>query len=260
MEEKIYKKIKPIKEFHDCYKDSLPRGRYREIGEKARTTSCLVLILSGSGFYHTPTHDFAANAGEILFISEGEHYTISVNCDDYKFYCINFTWGDGVKRESESLKIKNFESYKNLFSELTIAYLKEKASYPICCLSKFYEIYSKIIEDYTTYNNSADAQKIQPSYEYILENFTDSDINIPLLAAMCNVSEVHYRRLFRKVYKTSPLKFINTLRLNKARAMLEKREGTVINIAFSCGFSDLYYFSRVYKTHFGYPPSQTRHC
>ena len=146
-----------------------------------------------------------------------------------------------------------------MFSELTIAYLKEKASYPICCLSKFYEIYSKIIEDYTTYNNSADAQKIQPSYEYILENFTDSDINIPLLAAMCNVSEVHYRRLFRKVYKTSPLKFINTLRLNKARAMLEKREGTVINIAFSCGFSDLYYFSRVYKTHFGYPPSQTRH-
>ena len=76
MEEKIYKKIKPIKEFHDCYKDSLPRGRYREIGEKARTTSCLVLILSGSGFYHTPTHDFTANAGEILFISEGEHYTI----------------------------------------------------------------------------------------------------------------------------------------------------------------------------------------
>ncbi len=257
MENKIYRKIKPIKEFHGCYKDRLPRGRYRDIKEVPRTTSCFVFILSGSGFYHTPTHDFTATAGEILFLAEGEYYTIRVNCDDYKFYCVNFCFGDGVKRESESLKIKNIESYQNLFSALSVIFLNEKDSRSIRCLAKFYEIYAKIIDDYTIYNNYNETKKIQPAYEYILENFTSRDLNLPDLAAMCGMSEVHLRRLFHKVYKTSPLQFINSLRLNKARAMLENRDGTVINIAFSCGFADMYYFSRVYKKHFGYPPSQT---
>ena len=73
--------------------------------------------------------------------------------------------------------------------------------------------------------------------------------------------EIHYNsvelfRLFKKYVGVSPKQYITNYRMTKAKNLLE--DGLpVTDVSNRCGFSDIYYFSKAYKKHFGYPPSQT---
>ena len=48
---------------------------------------------------------------------------------------------------------------------------------------------------------------------------------------------------------------MRTLRLLRAKKMIERKEGNISEIAYSVGFSSLGYFTRCFKEEFSYPPS-----
>jgi AraC-like DNA-binding protein len=54
----------------------------------------------------------------------------------------------------------------------------------------------------------------------------------------------------------SPGAFIHEYRLARAASSIERREGTMSEIAFASGFSSLSYFSKCFKKHFGMLPSR----
>lgn len=49
---------------------------------------------------------------------------------------------------------------------------------------------------------------------------------------------------------------VNLLRINRATALLEYGVSGITETAMDCGFSDLFYFSRVFKQITGLSPSQ----
>ncbi|MBN1183646.1 MAG: helix-turn-helix transcriptional regulator [Bacteroidales bacterium] len=54
----------------------------------------------------------------------------------------------------------------------------------------------------------------------------------------------------------SPIDFIKEYRMNKAIKLLKKKEYNVTEASYSCGFSDIGYFSRCFKEFFGINPSE----
>ena len=50
--------------------------------------------------------------------------------------------------------------------------------------------------------------------------------------------------------------YIRTLRLKKAATLLSERFGSVSDVAYEVGFTNLSYFSKCFKEHFGKTPSE----
>lgn len=78
------------------------------------------------------------------------------------------------------------------------------------------------------------------------------------LARWSGFSPQHLNRVFRRILGVTPLKYLMRMKLERAALMLVEGRLTVAAIAAAVGFEDPYYFSRVFRQHFGRSPAQYR--
>ena len=65
--------------------------------------------------------------------------------------------------------------------------------------------------------------------------------------------------MFNETFGTSPLKFLNDIRLLKARTLLENTDMKIGEIGILCGLGDIQAFSKTFKSNIGLTPSKYRH-
>ena len=84
--------------------------------------------------------------------------------------------------------------------------------------------------------------------------------NLPVAryAEASHVSVSTFRALFQRQFGTSPLKYRNALRIERARELLREGSFTVAEVAYASGFENLGYFCRYYRQLTGESPSKTR--
>ena len=80
--------------------------------------------------------------------------------------------------------------------------------------------------------------------DYIREHYTE-DINRNTLSERFHFSPEYIGKMFRKDIGTSLNDYINSLRVEKAKHLLENTNTKVIDIALEVGFDTLPYFSSV---------------
>ena len=96
------------------------------------------------------------------------------------------------------------------------------------------------------------------SFKEIIAAHLYSNITIPELAQLTNLSESSFKREFKKVYNDSPASYLRQHKLRKAEELLMVSELNVTQITFECGFSDVAHFSRLFKNKYGESPSAYR--
>ena len=92
--------------------------------------------------------------------------------------------------------------------------------------------------------------------EYLDENVCDTALRVSDLAAMCGVSEVYFRREFKRFYGTSPLEYIKKRRIEIACQLLSTGLYNVTQVAERAGFDSVSYFSAEFRRLTGQTPSQ----
>jgi AraC-like DNA-binding protein len=70
------------------------------------------------------------------------------------------------------------------------------------------------------------------------------------------MSRVQLHRKLKALSGKSASNYLRSVRLNKAKQMIEEQKGNISEIAYSVGFSSPQYFSRSFKEEFGFPPSE----
>ena len=99
-------------------------------------------------------------------------------------------------------------------------------------------------------------------YEYVKKaiKFIDynysSDITVSSIAASAGISRSHLYRLFMQHISMPPNEYLMRYRIRKAAELLKAGGLTVGEAAYSTGFSDQLYFSRVFRRYMGIPPSR----
>ena len=93
----------------------------------------------------------------------------------------------------------------------------------------------------------AELPRLLPALEAIDRNLDDPELNVGALAKRVFVSEVQFRKLFKRVTGISPVRFIQRRRVERACVFLRGGEMSVEQVADACGFSDISFFSRVFK-------------
>ena len=84
--------------------------------------------------------------------------------------------------------------------------------------------------------------------------------NLPIekYAAVSHVSVNTFRSLFQKQFGTSPLKYRNSLRIERAKELLNEGGFTVAEVAYASGFENIGYFCRYYRRITGESPGETK--
>jgi AraC-like DNA-binding protein len=100
-------------------------------------------------------------------------------------------------------------------------------------------------------------QNLARAIEYIREHFTKT-ITVGELAKMSNLSVSQFERSFRKYFKTTPMKYVNLVRVDAAARLLSESTEAISAIAHDTGFYDHSHFTKQFKAAKGMSPSDYR--
>lgn len=225
-----------------------------------RLSDCFVYVLSGYADYTFGKKTCRAESGDIIYLSYKSLYAINIPSPDYRFIFIDFFFDNqSPPLENDIYKAKDSGKIENMFYRFLHLWTLGSFSNRILCKSVLYAIYSEAVSvELTEYIPNTRRQQLEAAVKKIEERCSDASLSVRELAAMCGISEVHFRRMFAMVYHTSPLKFINSLRLHNAKQLLSYTKESVSDIAAKCGFSSAYYFGRVFKSNVGITPGEYR--
>ncbi|WP_188888639.1 AraC family transcriptional regulator [Paenibacillus radicis (ex Gao et al. 2016)] len=90
---------------------------------------------------------------------------------------------------------------------------------------------------------------------YIQDHYRQA-ISMETLANLFHYSSHYLSRVFKRKYECSPLEFLVQTRMNRAKALLAEEDVAVRDIAESVGYTDMYYFNRLFKKQTGITPAQ----
>ena len=105
-----------------------------------------------------------------------------------------------------------------------------------------------------TYSDSKRVQKVQ---SYINENYK-SDIRLPVLAQMVDMSPVAFSRFFKLKTGKSLSDYIIDIRLGYASSLLVDSSNSIADICYDCGFNNLSNFNRIFKKKKNCSPKEFR--
>lgn len=96
---------------------------------------------------------------------------------------------------------------------------------------------------------------------YLTEHFAE-ELDAASIARRFGIGKTQLYAIAKQSYGTGIAEHIRTLRIEKARALLDEQSGlSLAEIAYECGFHDYNYFITVFKRTTGLPPKayQSRH-
>ena len=90
---------------------------------------------------------------------------------------------------------------------------------------------------------------------YIEENL-HREITLNELADKVYFNPTYFIRRFKILWGLAPMKFVNKIRIEKAKQLLISKDLSVSMVAEKCGFKSLHYFSRTFKQEEGISPTE----
>ncbi len=170
------------------------------------------------------------------------------------------------KKEREELldKIKDLPLERNLLRKalenvpiIPFKTIKSIIAFILTILEQFPEKESiKIISEISGQKISK-YKKIEKIIAFLKEYYKEN-FSIKELSEKIGISPYYLSHLFKKEMGISVMKYRDYLRLTTAKEMLQNTNLSITNIAFSLGWNDSNYFTRIFKKRTGISPSDFR--
>ncbi|MBR7184939.1 MAG: helix-turn-helix transcriptional regulator [Clostridia bacterium] len=248
------------------FEDSLKKD-YPYIAKKPRNHESLFFVKKGKLLYEKDDLKAVVSEGQVGYITKGScDVSGAYMCDEVSYIAVNFCFGTEVFPPEGNLPFQTLCSdghlhypYKSLFKRgLEESSQKDDGSDYIAngvlmeiigYLHKDRDLSQMDIKKY---------KKIERAVEYMKSHCDDEYFRISELSRISQMSEKNFRRIFGALYGQTPYAFLQKLRVEKAEILLLNTNKSVLEIALSCGFSDVYSFSHSFKRHFGLSPQNYR--
>lgn len=204
---------------------------------------------------------YVGHSGDTLFVPKGMEYTAEFfDFKNQNSSTVNVTFelfdADGNEAFFNEITVFSSSEVRMRISELEHMYpsyenIPTKLSIPV------YNIFNSMCEEsnLTIVNDSFEI--IRSGVEYLHYHFKE-DVKIEELAEKCNVSEVYFRKLFKRHMGYSPVEYKNLLRLELACEYLKYSVSSVAEISDMLGFIDTAYFIKSFKQRYGITPLNYR--
>ncbi len=216
----------------------------------------LIFFFSGDGYTYYNGAKIRDCKNSIRYLPKG------VQASEYRVEreefgeCIDIYFDTDDEMPSVALGFLDMPELKNLFLKIYNLWVSKKSGYYAQCMAVFYEIIALIKRQSDSYLPSIQQKRLDKAHDYMLANFAKSDFDYDALCAETGLSYSYFKELFITRYGMPPVKYLTHLRLEYAKELLITGRYSVSEIAETCGFDNVYYFSSVFKKHIGVSPKK----
>ena len=200
----------------------------------------------------TYTHNgvsFVQDKNHPIFLPKGKSYSLHTDVGGV-FRVINF---ELLVPMCETLSVIETQNSKYLMNRAEEMQRLSSSNAP---RSKIMAIFYEILSELSSQNDGSEV--IMPAVSYMRESYAESDIKNATLAEKCSISEVYFRKLFKKHFGISPKQYLLSLRLQNAALLLRSSNKKITAISAECGFESTVHFCRTFKAQVGLSPSEYR--
>ena len=215
-----------------------------------------VLFLCGGAEYVFEGERFSAGPRDLLYLAKDSIYEIRIQ-EKSKFICIDFSFFPQETAGRSCVFPGVSPDVKHAFQKIFYIWNKKDPWHIPQALGIVYDLYAEGLRAGNK-GRIGQGEQFARIAAFVLEQYTRPDFSVEEIAKYAGISQVHVRRLFQSAVKTAPVRYVNFLRLEKAKNMLLSSNFTVTEIALSVGFADPYYFSRLFKKEVGICPQEYR--
>lgn len=215
-----------------------------------RKSFALSFCYGGKITYTHLGREFISDRNHAVILPKGAHYRLYRN-EEGQFPLINFQCKNFPLDTFLLIPLTNPESYLKDYELLKNSLLFPQGRAK--SMSILYDMLHRL-----SYEASSLNAALLPAIRHLEVEFADPTLTNASLAALCGISEVYFRQLFKEQFGTSPRQYILELRLKKARQLLTGSRLAINRIAESCGFTNPYHFSRAFHQATRLTPTEYR--
>ena len=198
--------------------------------------------------------------GNMMIINSGDiHYMVSKSAK-MSYYCLiisaAFLREYGIDVENLSFCECITDGSGGLFFEKIVRELREKKPYYQAVVrGEIISYTAQLCRKFTTGKRAnVSNDRIKKGIVYIRGHFTEV-LDVETIAAHAGFSRYYFSRQFKEITGMTVMKYVEFLRCRHSRELLEEG-ASVSNAALECGFTDLSYFTKVFKRQYGILPSK----
>lgn len=107
-------------------------------------------------------------------------------------------------------------------------------------------IYLQCISQGTESQGDVSGERLERAREYISSHFQEQ-LSINEIATQFHIAPTYFSKMFKKEFGITAIEFLTQCRIEHAKTLLRQKQYTVREITELCGYSDPYYFSRIFK-------------
>ncbi len=102
----------------------------------------------------------------------------------------------------------------------------------------------------------SDKKLMERIMKCINKNISDPEFDVDMMCEEVGISRTHLYRKMKDMTGLSAADFIRNIRLEEAARLLKENHANVSQVAYSLGFANPTHFSRVFKKHFCFTPTE----
>lgn len=213
-----------------------------------------------------------ASKGDIVVINSNTIHSISSYTEDAYYYCliIDYKFCNDLGFDTITTTFKNINTdaeMKNIYQLIINESFQSKPHYKkavrALCHTMLILLDRNQVESRSLPVNkrskilTSNIEITKAVIEYIHENYQIS-FSLDIMAQHIAISKYHMCRIFKEITSITINGYTNQVRLMKARILLIDEELTVSEVAELTGYNSISYFTKTFRSYFGYPPSQSK--
>ncbi|MEE1026084.1 MAG: AraC family transcriptional regulator [Acutalibacteraceae bacterium] len=215
----------------------------------------LSLAIDGEIAYTHKGKTYISDKNHMIFLPENAEYEL--NC--YRpgsFTLVNFKCAPSFKcDEFIQIPISAPEGFISMHKLMTKLFLFKTQGSHFELMSLLYAMIGRLHTDAAKHTAFP---VIKSGVKYMEDNISNPNLSNKDMANAAGLSEIYFRKLFKLSFGTSPHNYMQQIRINKAKIMLENGINSIDDIYSACGYNNIYYFFKVFKEKTGYTPTEYR--
>ena len=229
--------------------------RYRPHSKKwsarDRKNHFVGIQLQGVANHWIGDRNLVLSPGCVYFFNQRDDYDVEV-LEATEAFSVHFTTYEEIETDSFCVPIENADKF-TVTLQIAEMLSRSKEAKDLYLLSTVYRICGEILRAQQKPYLQKNARVIAAK-EYMDANFRNGDC-LAVAVRESGLSSRRFNDLFRSCFHITPNRYVTVRRVEHAKALLKTGILTVTEISELCGFSDVYYFSKVFKQNCGVPPS-----
>lgn len=217
---------------------------------KSKDCYAISCRISGETSFEYETTQTTLKKNDVLFIPPSSKYMSS--CDSEEIIAFHLKINGHVPKTIQISRANKKFDYSSLFLSAYNLWEKKEKNFYFLCMSELYKIlgYTNIL----TPPVSDRIDRLKPALEYINSHVFYENFSLEKACQKSAMCRTHFNTLFKKKFNETPVKYINKLRVERAKTLLKGGMMKHHEIANLCGFRDEKYFYTVFNQYTGITP------